>query len=234
MRRLTLGSMSPTSRATRSAIHVSGLTRRATIRRRAAQRHGLAVVALLDARVEVGVAVERDEELRQELLRAGLVEPAGLAGPPRGSGQRYWSSRPRPTWWCPDSQTTACRKRSAWSASWNVPGRLGRHPLQHPGDLVHAQPAGLGRIARHQRQDRVDGLDGRLAELDGVRVAGGRARARGRLRHATATQQALAEDHAPVGADVVDDAALVEGVAGRQGRQVRGRVDGRDLPAGSA
>ena len=112
------------------------------------------------------------------------------------------------------------------------PCGLGRNAIQHVRHFVHTQPACLGRIARHEHQDRVDGFDSRLRELDGLLVTRSQGSRPGPLGHATARQQALLEDHAPVSADVVDHTALVEGTSRRQGREVLRRVDGRDTREG--
>ena len=52
--------------------------RGAPVGRQPPERDRLAVVTLLNAGIEIGVAIERDEELGQQLLGCRNVEPSGL------------------------------------------------------------------------------------------------------------------------------------------------------------
>ena len=171
IRRLIFGSMSPTSRATRSAIQVSGLTAARAVARQPAERDGLPVVALLDAGVEVGVAIERDEELRQQLLGSGDLE--------RSRREVRGKIRPQVLVEATEADVVVpgepdhgLQQPQRLERFVERPRRLRRDALQDGRDVVPTEAARLGRVAGGQREHGVDRLDRSVEELDRGGVPG--------------------------------------------------------------
>ncbi|MFZ1962338.1 MAG: hypothetical protein WAU78_02515 [Roseiarcus sp.] len=107
-------------------------------------------------------------------------------------------------------------------------GGMGRRPLQRLGQVVPAYGPGRFGVAAGQFQHRVDGLHRGVQEGLGFPVAG--QPGPGGLSRRAPGDEALAQDHAPVGADVADGPELVEGAPGQEPVHFLGRVQGRNPP----
>ena len=105
-------------------------------------------------------------------------------------------------------------------------GGMGRRPLQHFGQVVPARGPGHCGVAAGQFQHRVDGFHRGVQEDLRFPVAG--QPGAGGLGGRAPGEQALAQDHAPVGADVVDGPELVESTPGQELVQLLRTVQGRN------
>ena len=107
-------------------------------------------------------------------------------------------------------------------------GGMGRRTLQRLGDVVPAQGPGHCGVAAGQFQHGVDGLHRGVQE--DLRFLVARQAGPGGLGRRSPRQQALAQDHAPVGADVADGPELVEGAPGAERVHLLRAVQGRNPP----
>ena len=105
-------------------------------------------------------------------------------------------------------------------------GGMGGRPLQHLDQVVPAQGPGRRGVAAGQFQHRVDGLHRGVEKGLGLPVAG-QPRPGGLGRRAPG-EQALAQDHAPVGADVADRPEFVERAPGLELVHLLRTVQGRN------
>jgi len=197
-----------------------------TVATNAAQHEALAVVALLHAGIEVAVLVQREEELGQQVLGSAFIQTSGL----------QIGLQIRPHVLIEPAQAAVIvaahpeRRVTEPQGLKSLPKRArrpGGHLFQHVGHILPALvPRGL-RVTRRQSQNRVDRLDGAVEELRYPRI-GGVLCGRG-FRHGATTQESLAEDHPPVGADIADRPQFVQLSACGQSLPIRGAVQRRNL-----
>ena len=212
-RRLIFGSTAARFEAQPREVVERGLA----VARHAAEHHGLAVVALLDADIKVAVAVAGDEELLQQLQRTLAVEPArrqvGLE-----VGQQILVDATEaavvfalaPHRVVQNAQRLERLAEGSRAESRNAGERLRNviEPARFRG----------GAVALRKLQHRLDGEDRVLEEVDARRVALG-AGAGEAFAHLRETRvEAVADRGAEVGGEVEDDALLAERRAGGAAR----------------
>ena len=134
------------------------------------KRDRLAVVALLNAGVEIGVAIERDEELGQQLLGSRDVEPSSVEiGGQVGPQVLVQTAKPdvvvpgEPDDRVEQPERLQCLVERARGFRGDV--------LEHARDVDLVEPTRLGRVASGERENGVDGLGRCIEELDRLRVA---------------------------------------------------------------
>ena len=187
--------------------------RRRAVAREAAEHHRLSVVALLDADVEVAVAVARDEELLQQLQRAVAVEPTrrkvGLV-----VGQQILVNAAEtamvfalaPHRVVQDAERLERLAEGARTEARDAPERL--------GDVVEPASLGGGAVALDEAEHGLDRENGVFEEFDALRVSLG-AGAGEAVAHLRETRvEAVADRGTEVGGEVEDDALLAERRAG--------------------
>ena len=188
-----------------------------SVARHAAEHHGLAVVALLHADVEVAVAVAGDEELLQQLQRAVAVEAARReVGLEVGQQILVDPTKAAVVFALAPHRVVQDAKRLERLAEGAR--AKARHARERLRDVAEPASRRGGAVALYELQHRLDGEDRVLEEVDARRVAlgAGAFEAAAHLREAGV--EPVADRGAEVGGEVEDDALLAECRAGGAAR----------------